>query len=103
MSKTFGEHLKLLMEQRNLSAAKLGKVIGCNPKTILEWTDKGGRMPRDPKHIKALAEYFNVSVHALLYGEEDPRSSINSILEKSEIHTGTYELTIKRVNVKGGK
>ena len=103
MSKSFGEQLKLLMEQRNLSAAKLGKTIGVSPKTILEWMDRGGRMPRDPKHIRALCDYFQVSTHQLLFGEDDPRSSIGAILDKTEIHTGTYEVTVKRVSIKEGK
>jgi len=103
MSKSFGEQLKLLMEQRNLSAAKLAKAIGCSPKTVLEWVDRGGRMPRDPAHIRALCDYFQVSTHQLLFGEDDPRSSIGAFLDKTEIHSGTYELTIKRVNIKGGK
>lgn len=103
MSKSFGEQLKLLMEQRNLSAAKLGKAIKVSPKTILEWMDKGGRMPRDPNHIRSLCDYFQVSTHQLLFGEDDPRSSIGTFLDKTEIHTGTYEVSIKRVNIKGGK
>lgn len=103
MGKSFGENLKLLMQQKNLSASRLAKDIGVSAKTILEWTGKGGRMPRDPNHISALCDYFQVSTHQLLFGEEDPRNSINSILERTELHTGVYELVIKRVNIKGGK
>lgn len=103
MGKSFGENLKLLMQQKNLSASRMAKDIGVSAKTILEWTGKGGRMPRDPNHIKSLCDYFQVSTHQLLFGEDDPRSSIEAILDKTEVHTGTYELTIKRVNIKGTK
>ena len=103
MGKSFGENLKLLMQQKNLSASRLAKDIGVSPKTLLEWTEKGGRMPRSPDHIRALADYFHISTHQLLFGEDDPRSPLSEFLDKTEIHTGTYELTIKRVNIKSRK
>jgi len=102
MNKTFGENLKLLMQQKNLSASRLAKEIGVSPKTVLEWIGKGGRMPRSAEHILALAKYLSISTHQLLFGEEDPHSILNEILDKTEIHTGTYELTIKKVRIKGG-
>jgi len=55
-------------------------------------------MPRDPAHIKKLADFFECSVHFLLYGDEDPNSLINQILHKTTIHTGLYEVTVRKVN-----
>ena len=103
MGKSFGENLKLLMQQKNLSATRMAKDIDVSAKTVLEWIGKDGRIPRDPAHIRSLCNYFQVSTHFLLYGEDDPHGILNTILDKTEIHTGTYELTIKRVNIKGGK
>jgi hypothetical protein len=57
-------------------------------------------MPRDPQVLKKLAEYFDCSVYFLLFGEEDPKSLIGEILEKTEIHTGIYEISIKKVKTK---
>lgn len=103
MDKNFGSQLKLLIQQRNLSASGLAQEIGVSPKTVLEWLGGNGRMPRSAEHIKAMAKFFGVSTHTLLFGEEDPRSLIGEILEKSEIHTGLYEITIKKVKTNEGK
>ena len=103
MSKSFGEVIKQLMKEKNLSVSQLAKAINCPAKTVQEWLGPHGRMPRDPKHLKTLAEHFNISVHHLLYGEDDPKSTINAIFDKTEVHSGTYELTIKRINIKGGQ
>ena len=59
--------------------------------------------PKCKKELQEkLAEYFDCSVYFLLFGEEDPKSLIGEILEKTEIHTGMYETSIKKVKTKGG-
>ena len=103
MSKTFGEVLKQLMSERNLSVSQLAKAINCPSKTVQEWLGPHGRIPRDLDVLKRLAQHFHCSTHALLFGEEDPRGLIGEILEKTEIHTGLYEITIKKVKTGGPK
>ena len=95
--KSFGQSLQDLMNTRRESAKDLSKVIGVSAKTIQEWIGKGGRMPRKQEHIKALAEHFNVTVHVLLFGEEDPQSLVGELLRKAEVHTGLYEISIRKV------
>jgi transcriptional regulator with XRE-family HTH domain len=94
---SFGENLENLMADKNVSISKLAKDIDVSAKTVQEWVGKTGRVPRNLDSIKKLSEYFDVSVHFLLFGEEDNRNIINDILEKTEIHTGLYEITIKKV------
>jgi transcriptional regulator with XRE-family HTH domain len=97
MNRSFGEQLKILMSERNITASKLAKIIGVSPKTVLEWVDKGGRMPRSVIHIRKLSDYFKISVHQLLFGEDDPRGMAENLFEKTEIHSGLYEITIKKI------
>lgn len=101
MHSSFGENLKSLMKTHNLSARELAKRIGVPAKTLAEWLDPGYRMPRNPEHLKKLSKLFDCSVHQLLFGEEDPKSIIGAVLEKSEIHTGLYEISIRKVKAKG--
>ncbi len=101
MSKSFGEILKQLMLERNLSVSQLAKAISCPAKTVQEWLGPHGRVPRDLEVLKRLAEFFKCSTHHLLFGEEDPRGLLGEILEKSEIHTGLYEISIKKVRSRG--
>lgn len=95
--KTFGQNLSELITQRRVKLKELAAALGIPLKTIHEWTGARGRMPRSPEHIRKLAAYFGVSTHFLLFGEEDPRNLVQNLLEKTEIHTGTYEITVKRI------
>lgn len=103
MGKTFGENLKRLMDDRNISVRDLAKAINVPHKTVQEWPGGNSRMPRNPDHLRKLADYFKVSVHFLLFAEEDSTSLMSQILEKTEIHTGLYEITIRKVRTNDKK
>ncbi len=104
MSNTFGKTLAELMKQKGVSGRVLANKLGVPHRTVQEWVGShGNRMPRDPAILKNLSSYFSVSVHFLLYGEQDPRNPLNELLEKTELHTGLYEVTIRRVQPKNGK
>jgi len=98
--KTFGENLKEMMTKKRVGVTELAKAINEPVKTVQEWVGSGARTPRKLEKIKKVAEFFNVSTHFLLYGEEDPRSGIGILLEKTEIHTGLYEIVIRKVKEK---
>ena len=98
MKQNFGDILHSLMKKGKISGRSLAKEIGVSYKTLQEWLGPGARMPRDPEVLKRVSDYFKVSVHFLLFGEEDQRSLIGELLDKTEIHTGLYEITVKRVN-----
>lgn len=96
----FGEILKELMAGKGISASAMARAIGVSAKTVHEWLGAEGRVPRDLDAVKHLGEYFNCSTHYLLFGEEDPKSIISDILNKTELHTGLYEITIRKVTTK---
>ena len=96
----FGKTLENLITKKNMSIRQFAQAIDVSPKTAQEWVGKEGRFPSNPEIIKKIANLFEISVHELLYGEADPREFLGSILEKTEIHTGLYEITVRRVNIK---
>lgn len=98
---TFGDTLEQLMRAKNISARELAKGIEEPQKTVNDWLTHKTRIPRDPNVLKKLSNYFRVSIYFLLFGQEDPKSLIDTILDKTEIHTGLYEITVKRVKPKG--
>lgn len=101
MEKTmFGKNLETLINKKNMSIRQFAQAIDVSPKTAQEWVGKEGRFPSSPEIIKKIADLFEVTVHELLYGAPDPRELISSILEKTEIHTGLYEITVKKINIK---
>lgn len=97
MSTEFSENLKKLIHEKGVTSKQLAHDLVLPYRTIREWLSSKGRIPREPNVIKKLAEYFSVSTHRLLFGEEDPRNFISEIFEKVEVHTGLYEVTVKKV------
>lgn len=101
MEKTmFGKTLESLIEKHNMSVRQFAQEIGVSPKTAQEWVGKEGRFPSNPESLKKIANLFDITIHELIYGEPDPREFLGAILEKTEIHTGLYEITVKKVKVK---
>ena len=94
----FAKTLKTLIRQKASSVNELAREINVSPKTINDWLT--GRTPRDLDAVKRCAEFLEVSIPFLLYGEDERRNLIEDILEKTEIHTGLYEISIRRVSPK---
>lgn len=97
---SFGQNLKALMARDRVNASTVAKAIGEPAKTVQEWIGAPARTPRSLEVIPKLASYFKVSTHFILTGEEDPRDSLGVFLEKTEIHSGLYEISIKKVQSK---
>jgi transcriptional regulator with XRE-family HTH domain len=95
--KSFGQNLKELMERDRVSVAHVAKAIGEPTKTVQEWTGPHGRSPRSLDVLPKLAAFFKVSITRLVSGEEEMHSALHSMLERTEIHTGLYEISIKKV------
>ncbi len=100
--RSFGKNLRALLKQRNISARQLAKTTDIAVTSLNDWIDSDDKLPRDAIVIKKLASFFDISTHELLFGENDPKSFIGEILEKTEIHTGLYEITVKKVLPKKG-
>lgn len=94
----FAKTLKTILRQKAKTTGDLAKEINVSPKTINDWLT--GRTPRDLDAVRKCAEYLGVSVHFLLYGEDDRLNLIEQVLEKTEIHTGLYEISIRKVSSK---
>jgi len=81
----FGENLKRLRKQNNLSHGDLAKETGLAKSTISLW-ENGRRVP-SYKMIKMLKNYFNVSYSVLLgNGDKEDKVDLREILTKEEIY-----------------
>lgn len=105
MKKTnsFGIRLERLCDDRGITPNELARRISIPRATVHEWIGSTGRMPRDPMHLKKLCEFFNIASSYLLWGEEEKVTTIDSLISKTDIHTGMYEITIKKVDPKSKK
>ena len=100
----FGERLERLCKERGIAVNELARRISISSKTVHEWVGTSGRLPRNPQHLKALSQFFGVSLDFLLFGEEN-HINLENLISKTELHTGLYEISIRRVSQKddGGK
>ncbi|MBS1986067.1 MAG: helix-turn-helix transcriptional regulator [Bdellovibrionales bacterium] len=94
MDLAFSKILRELLQNRGMSTARLAKAVGISPKTVSDWMT--GRVPRDLAAVRRCANHLNVSVHYLLYGEEDSQGP-STVSGHGEIHPGLYEITVKKV------
>ena len=66
--KIFSERLKELRLEKELSAVKLGKILGVSDSTIIRW--ENNTITPTIEHLYNIAKFFNVSSDFLL-GLED--------------------------------
>jgi transcriptional regulator with XRE-family HTH domain len=89
--------LKKLIRQRGLTTAELAHAVSISPKTISDWL--AGSVPRDLNSVRACARYFHVSLHFILFGEEENLNGLpKEIVEKAELQPGRYEIIVRRVS-----
>ena len=94
MEMIFANTLKRLIRQRGLTVAELAAALELSPKTLSDWT--AGTVPRDLGAVRACARYFNVTLHFILFGEEEGVAANKDLTGISTIPTGRYEIVIVR-------
>jgi len=94
MSLTLQEQLPILIEKHRLNVSRLAELTGVNVQTLHNWI--GGQNPKNIEQVKVIADFFNVSLEYLCFGEiEQSKNSINQY--QDEISTGVYEVVLRRI------
>lgn len=88
--------LKKLMNQNGETLNSLSKSTGVPKSTISEWL--GNRSPNPVQAVK-VANYLGVSLHYLLFGEDDAQDPIQKIM-KEDFFKGTFEISVKRIKIR---
>ena len=87
------EQLESLIEEHGINTSKLAKLTGIPNSTISDWL--GGSNPKNITQVKKVANYFNISVDYLCFGEPQRAENINEY--KDEINAGVFEVVLRRV------
>lgn len=93
--------LKNLLHENDLTAAQLARATKIPPQTINNWLS--GQEPRSLNQIKAVADYFEISVDFLVYGSSIKKSYLKeNLIEpiaqfEEEINAGVFEVVLRRV------
>lgn len=97
MNLKIGPVLRSIIEERRLTLKEIAKATSVPASTIAEWSNN--RAPKNPVHAQRVANFLGISLHFLLFGEEDHQEPIQKIL-KEDFFSGTFEISVKRVRVK---
>lgn len=85
--------LRELLDSKNLSVTALSRETGVPKTNIQGWLD--GASPNIGQ-LDQVARYLGVSLEYLAFGRDDAEKW-DELLEKVHIHTGMYEITVKKV------
>lgn len=89
-----GPTITQLCKKQGLSLTELSRRTGVPKQTLHSWTS--GRRSVNPMQIKKVADCLKVSVHYLLYAENDPYESPSEEILK-EIFSGDVRVTLHRI------
>lgn len=89
-----GKVLTSLLKEKGLTLASVSKSTGVPRTTLAEWSSN--RPPKNPIQVKAVADFFGITIHYLLFGEEDKQEPLQKIF-KEDFFSGTFEINIKRI------
>ena len=93
-----GTVLKRLLQERRLSLKEISKKTLIPYSTLYTWYEN-----RQPKYIlkaQKLAYFLDLSLHQLLFDEEDRKNAKNRQTpdeSKDQLIKGRFEITIKRI------
>lgn len=88
--------LKKLMSESGETLVSISKATGVPKSTISEWL--GNRSP-NPVQAAQVANHLGVSLHYLLFGEDDAHDPLQKIM-KEDFFKGTFEISVKRVKIR---
>lgn len=83
------------MHEHGETLISLSKATGVPKSTISEWLSN--RTPNPVQAVK-VANELGVSLHFLLFGEDDAQEAFQKIM-KEDFFKGTFEISIKKVKV----
>ena len=93
-----GSVLKEIIKEKRLSLKKISQDTEIPYSTLYTWFEN--RQPKDILKVQRLADYFGISLHYLLFAEEEkniPYGSENLKGFDSEVLRGVFEVVIKKI------
>lgn len=93
--KAFGDNLGGVIKAKRYSLKEVSQATSIPRTTLAEWIQ--GRSPQLSPELLKLSRFLGVSLEYLLTGKEDSANAVETLLRKTEIHTGRYEITIRRL------
>lgn len=93
--KAFGDNLNGVIKAKRYSLKEVSEATSIPRSTLAEWVQ--GRSPQLGPELLKLSSFLGVSLEYLMTGKEDSTNAVETLLRKAEIHTGRYEITIRKI------
>lgn len=78
----FQKNLKMILDQRKLTALEMGEHAGVHRSVIYSWLS--GTAPRDLNAVAKLAKALKISFYNLLFGESEPKFDKPPVVEQTD-------------------
>lgn len=86
--------LKKIMSENDIKVSQLSRAVKIPATTLHNWLS--GQHPKNIHQLKRVADYFDISLDFLCFGEDRPR--LNPIEErKNEINAGKWEVILRKI------
>lgn len=97
MSVQIGKVFSQIVKERRYTIKEISKVTEVPASTLAEW--QAGRIPKNPAQVRVVAQFLKVSLHFLLFGEEDSQQ-LTAKLTNQDLLNGVFEISIRRIYLK---
>lgn len=87
--------LKKLLNDTDISVAQLARACNISPQTLHNWLS--GQNPRSISQLKTVADYFNVDLNYLCFGEKKEKDTSPIKEYEKEINCGLFEVVLRKV------
>jgi len=87
------KNLKRILEEKELSISELARKSGVPKSTLMTWLT--GRTP-DLIQLDKVAQYLGTNIESLAFGRKQ-EDLFTELMQKVEVHSGLYEISIKKV------
>lgn len=91
------DNIKKIMGERGESLSSVCKKANLAKGTVAGWME--GVAPRNLQDLVKLADALNVSLDHLIANRRE-ETDLDKLLDKVSLHTGLYEISIKKVSKK---
>lgn len=86
------ENIKAYLKRHGISVSELSRRCGVPNATLADWIY--GRPPNNLMQLKKLANYMNLTIDALIFGEETTLEA----QVRDEWISGIYEIRMRRID-----
>ena len=100
----FGQNLKKIMKERNLTHKQVAEMAGCPVSVINDWVGKGASTPHDLTRVSRLASGLGVSFQWLLLSEHPniKNLTVADVFEEvnEESISGYFKIEVTKLKLK---